>query len=278
MVKACYPEQNDRWSPLDQYLREINVTPLLDAKQECALARCIQAGDRAARDQMVRANLRLVVSIAQRYCGKGLSLADLIEEGNIGLLRAVTRFDPARKTRFSTYATFWIKQAIRQALITTGTTIRLPNYMVQLLGKWRQATARLQDKLGRAPTPEEVASDLNLTKRRMQFVQHALQVNNAGWHFDEGGNGLSLDDLPQDGDDARSENETEQREDVSKVRSMLATMDPKHAIVLRMRFGLDDHQPQTLRQIGSHLGLSSERVRQIERAALDKLGRHLRAG
>src|ERR1700736_4985483 len=147
MVKACLPRQNGLRSPLEQYLREINVTPLLDAQQEQALARRIRAGDRTARDHMIRANLRLGVSIAQRYCGKGVSLADLIEEGNLGLFRAVTRFDPSRNTRFSTYATFWIKQAIRQALITTGTTIRLPNYMVQLLGKWRQATAKLQDEL-----------------------------------------------------------------------------------------------------------------------------------
>src|SRR5207302_994013 len=139
---------------------------------------------------MIRANLRLVVSIAQRYTGRGLSLSDLIEEGNLGLMNAVSRFDPTRNTRFSTYATFWIKQSIRQGLIKTGATIRIPNYMVQLLNE----------------------------------------------------------------------------------------MDPKHATVLKMRFGLDDEHPRTLREIGSRLGLSSERVRQIERAALDKLGRRMRAG
>lgn len=278
MVKACQPRQHELWSPLEQYLREINSTPLLSAEEERLLARRVQNGDRAARDHMVRANLRLVVSIAQHYTGKGLSLADLIEEGNLGLLRAVTRFDPDRNTRFSTYATFWIKQAIRQGLIQTGTTIRLPNYMVQLLSKWRQATAKLQDQLGRVPTAEEVGSHLQLTKRRFQFVQQALQINNTRMQFDDDGNGLALDDLPHADSDARVDEEPEQGEDVCKVRSMLATMDQKQATVLRMRFGLDDHEPKTLREIGSRLGLSSERVRQIERAALDKLGRHMRAG
>jgi len=277
MVKACQPVRNELSSTLEIYLQEIGATPLLNAEEERQLALRIQNGDQSARDHMVRANLRLVVSIAQQYTGKGLSLADLIEEGNLGLLHAVTRFDPERNTRFSTYATFWIKQAIRQGVIKTGATIRLPNYMVQLLSKWRQATARLHDELGRAPTAEEVAGRLRLSKRRFQFVQQALQVNNATVQFDNDGTGLTLDDLPH-GDGDVTEDEPEQREDVSRVRTMLAAMDPKQATVLRMRFGLDDHEPQTLRQIGSRLGLSSERVRQIERAALDKLGRHLRAG
>jgi RNA polymerase primary sigma factor len=277
MVKACQPVRSELSSTLEIYLQEISATPLLTAEEERQLARRIQRGDQAARDHMVRANLRLVVSIAQQYTGKGLSLADLIEEGNLGLLHAVTRFDPDRNTRFSTYATFWIKQAIRQGVIKTGATIRLPNYMVQLLSKWRQATARLYDEFGRAPTPEEVAGHLRLSKRRFQFVQQALQVNNATIQFDNDGTGLTLDDLPH-GDGDTTDDEPEQREDVSRVRTVLETMDPKQATVLRMRFGLDDHEPQTLRQIGSRLGLSSERVRQIERAALDKLGRHLRAG
>jgi RNA polymerase primary sigma factor len=278
MVKACQPRLKDVCSPLEQYLREINATPLLSAEEERELARRIQLGDRSARDHMVRANLRLVVSIAQHYTNKGLSLADLIEEGNLGLLRAVTRFDPSRNTRFSTYATFWIKQAIRQGLIQTGTTIRLPNYMVQLLSKWRQAASKLQDEFGRAPTPEEVGNHLQLSKRRFQFVQQALHVHTTGVQFEEHSNGLTLDDLPHAEEEPQADGEAEQGEEARKMHSMLATMDPKQATVLRMRFGLDDQEPKTLREIGSRLGLSSERVRQIERAALDKLGRQLRAG
>jgi RNA polymerase primary sigma factor len=278
MVKACQPRSIDLSSSLELYLQEISATPLLTPEEERSLARRIHKGDVGARDHMVRANLRLVVSIAQHYTGKGLSLADLIEEGNLGLLHAVTRFDPSRNTRFSTYATFWIKQAIRQGIIKTGATIRLPNYMVQLLSKWRQATAKLHDELGRVPTPEEVGSHLRLSKRRFQFVQQALQVNNATVQYDNEYTGMTLDDLPHADSLDGYEDEPEQREDVGKVRSVLARMDPKQATVLRMRFGLDDQEPQTLRQIGSRLGLSSERVRQIERAALDKLGRHMRAG
>jgi RNA polymerase primary sigma factor len=275
MVKACTP-RNDLLAPLEIYLQEINVTPLLNAEQERALAVRIQAGDKAARDHMVRANLRLVVSVAQQYANRGLSLADLIEEGNLGLLTAVSRFDPARKTRFSTYATFWIKQAIRQGLIKTGTTVRLPNYMVQLVSKWKQASSLLTDRLGRAPTHEEVADHLQLSKKRQEFVQQALRIHNSAVPFDEIA-GMGLEQSLQARETAPQDDETEP-EETHRVHAMLAAMDPKHATVLRMRFGLDDDGPKTLREIGSRLGLSSERVRQIERAALDKLGRRLRAG
>src|SRR5262245_32062715 len=142
-------------SPLETYLREINETALLTADQEKQLAWKIRAGEMAARDQMVRANLRLVVNIAREYTGKGLALQDLIEEGNLGLLRAVEGFDPSMNTRFSTYASYWIKQSIKRALVNTAKTIRIPAYMVELLAKWRRCSARLNDHLGRAPTHEE---------------------------------------------------------------------------------------------------------------------------
>jgi RNA polymerase primary sigma factor len=277
MVKAYRPTREDSKTPLEIYLREINATPLLTAEQERELARRVQAGDVEARDHMVRANLRLVVSIAQRYLNRGLALADLIEEGNLGLLQAVNRFDPNRNTRFSTYATFWIKQAIRQGLIKTGTTIRIPNYMVQLVNKYRQAAAKLQDCLDRTPTPDEVAQHLRLSKKRLQFLQQALRINAAVVQFDES-EGLTLDDMARHDEPAPFEDEPEQREDVGRMKAQLEQMDPKHATVLRMRFGLDNEHPKTLREIGSRLGLSSERVRQIERTALDRLGRRMRAG
>src|SRR5436190_16119294 len=151
--------------PLETYLREINATALLTADQEKDLARRIETGDTSARDQMVRANLRLVVNIARGYTGKGLALQDLIEEGNLGLLRAVEGFDPRMNTRFSTYASYWIKQSIKRALVNTAKTIRIPAYMVELLAKWRRETARLQDLYGRPPTHEEVAKGLNLPKK-----------------------------------------------------------------------------------------------------------------
>ena len=149
-------------TPLETYLREINETALLTADDEQELAIAIGDGDTAARDRMVRANLRLVVNIARGYTGKGLGLQDLIEEGNLGLLRAVEGFDPAMGTRFSTYASYWIKQSIKRALINTAKTIRIPAYMVELLSKWRRASARLTEELGRTPTPEEIARVLGL--------------------------------------------------------------------------------------------------------------------
>ena len=165
MTRLRRPRGDVVQSPLETYLREINETALLNAQEEKELANRIREGDAAARDRMVRANLRLVVNIARSYTGKGLGLQDLIEEGNLGLLRAVQGFDPNMNTRFSTYASYWIKQSIKRAVINTGKTIRIPAYMNELRVKWRRATAKLQDKLGRTPTNEEIATSLNLPKK-----------------------------------------------------------------------------------------------------------------
>src|SRR5437764_7428638 len=172
-------------SPLETYLREINETPLLNADQEKELAYRIEVGDTQARDRMVRANLRLVVNIARSYTGKGLGLQDLIEEGNLGLLRAVQGFDPTMNTRFSTYASYWIKQSIKRALINTAKTIRIPAYMVELLGKWRRASAKLQDELGRPPTHEEIARCLNLPKKKLSIIKKAIRVYNSAPQTDQ---------------------------------------------------------------------------------------------
>src|SRR5438132_7875214 len=166
-------------SPLETYLSEINETPLLSADQEKQLALRIEDGDSEARDHMVRANLRLVVNIARSYTGKGLGLQDLIEEGNLGLLRAVEGFDPTMNTRFSTYASYWIKQSIKRALVNTAKTIRIPAYMVELLSKWRRATSKLQDELGRPPTHEEVARALDLPKKKLSIIKKAIRVYNS---------------------------------------------------------------------------------------------------
>src|SRR4051794_34455942 len=185
-------------SPLETYLREINETALLTADQEKSLARAIAVGDTEARDQMVRANLRLVVNIARRYAGKGLGLQDLIEEGNLGLLRAVEGFDPSMNTRFSTYASYWIKQSIKRAVINTGKTVRLPAYMVELLTKWRRATAQLQDELGRTPTHEEIARRLNLPKKKLAIIKKAIRIHNAASQADQDEDGWSLEEMLTD--------------------------------------------------------------------------------
>src|ERR1700720_2260927 len=165
-------------SPLETYLREINETPLLNAEEEKELAYRIEDGDSEARDRMVRANLRLVVNIARSYTGKGLGLQDLIEEGNLGLLRAVEGFDPSMNTRFSTYASYWIKQSMKRAQVNTANTIRVPAYMFELLSKWRQATARLQEELGRVPTLEEVAQSMKLPKKKLAIIKKAIRIYN----------------------------------------------------------------------------------------------------
>jgi len=269
-------ESSSLQSPLETYLREINETRLLTADEEKMLARAIAQGDVEARDRMVRANLRLVVNIARGYTGKGLGLQDLIEEGNLGLLRAVEGFDPDVGTRFSTYASYWIKQSIKRALINCAKTIRIPAYMVELLSKWRRATIRLTEELRRNPTPEEVARLLGLPKRKLPIIKKAIQIYNATPQTDQSDSGWSLGEMVQD-DRMRSPAQELLESDVlNHIRTMMHDLDERAAAVLRMRFGLDGIEPHTLKEIGEKLGLTRERVRQIETEALKRLGDGLR--
>jgi RNA polymerase primary sigma factor len=258
-------------TPLETYLREINETALLSAEDEQELADRIADGDVRARDRMVRANLRLVVNIARGYTGKGLSLQDLIEEGNLGLLRAVEGFDPAMGTRFSTYASYWIKQSIKRALINSAKTIRIPAYMVELLSKWRRANSRLTEELGRTPTPEEVARVLGLPRKKLPIIKKAIRIYNSTPQTDQAEAGWSLGEMIMDERMKSPEDELVEHDVLKHVLEMIETMDPREATVLRMRFGLDDCEPHTLKEIGQSLGLTRERVRQIETEALNKL-------
>jgi RNA polymerase primary sigma factor len=262
-------------TPLETYLREINETSLLSATDEQELATAIGLGDSRARDRMVRANLRLVVNIARGYTGKGLSLQDLIEEGNLGLLRAVEGFDPGMGTRFSTYASYWIKQSIKRALINTAKTIRIPAYMVELLSKWRRATARLAEELGRTPTPEEIARVLGLPRKKLPIIKKAIRIYNSTPQTDQTEAGWSLGEMIMDERLKSPEDELIDSDNLVHVMEMLETMDHREATVLRMRFGLADNEPRTLKEIGESLGLTRERVRQIETEALAKLATSL---
>ncbi|MFO0889199.1 MAG: RNA polymerase sigma factor RpoD/SigA [Isosphaeraceae bacterium] len=259
-------------SPLQIYLHDINETPLLSADEERSLAQRVAEGDPYAREHMVKANLRLVVNIARGYLGKGLGLEDLIEEGNLGLMRAVEGFDGHMETRFSTYASYWIKQSIRRAVMNNGKPIRLPAYMVSLLSKWRRASAVLSDRLGRAPTPDEVGKALHLTKKKVGIVTKAIRVNNLLPHSDSSEEErMLLDDVLTDDRSKAPEEQLIEADDLDRVLGRLDQLEPREATVIRMRFGLEPYHPMTLREVGENLGLTRERVRQLENQALVKL-------
>jgi RNA polymerase primary sigma factor len=259
-------------SPLQIYLHEINDTPLLSAQEERDLAERVALGDPFAREHMVKANLRLVVNIARGYLGKGLNLEDLIEEGNLGLMRAVEGFDGMMSTRFSTYASYWIKQSIRRAVMNNGKPIRLPAYMVSLLSKWRRATTVLTDRLGRAPSNEEVGKALRLSKKKIGIVAKAIRVNNLTPHSENlEDSGPALDDVLADERNKGAENQLIEADDLDRIFDFLSSLEDREATVIRMRFGLDSYNPMTLREVGENLGLTRERVRQLESHALQKL-------
>lgn len=260
--------------PLAPYLRDIGAAPLLSADAERRLAHRINQGDPEARERMVRANLLLVVSIARRYAHRGLPMEDLIAEGNMGLMRAAEGFDPSVGVRFSTYATYWIKQSIRRALVNTARAVRVPAYMAELLTKWRRAEAALHEELGRPPE-EEVAGRLGLAVKKLKMVRKAMRVYGGAAQEDAGGEGLSLAELLAGG--SPPDAQLEGAEEVSRILGQLNQLGPREAGVLRLRFGLGGDGPMTRQEVGEGLGLTRERVRQIESDALSALRQSLGA-
>lgn len=258
---------------LRMYLKEIGEIPLLTPQGEIELAKRIEMGDKAAKQRMIEANLRLVVSIAKKYIGQGLSLLDLIQEGNFGLIRAVEKFDYRLGNKFSTYASFWIKQAIARSLADSGRTIRIPIHLVDIIRKYNNTKKELFQKTGKIPKPEEIAEHMNISLERLQGIITAGQdlVSLATPIGDEGE--TFLEDFIEDKSMTDPETgafSTALRESIEGILQMLP---PREQEIVKLRYGLDTKKPQTLEEVGKVVGVTRERIRQIEVKALKKLKR-----
>jgi len=259
---------------LQIYLRQINESPLLTADQEKQLARrIINDNDPAAREHMVRSNLRLVVNIAKHYMNRGLQLPDLIEEGNIGLLKAVEGFDPENGCRFSTYASWWIKQSIKRALINSVQPIHIPAYMVEMMSKLRQANRELEDTLGRLPTVDALALHMKITPTKLKIIRKAVKAYGAPTQSGGGDDGseMTIEEIVSDGNMPMPEQNVIDTEELGQLVDLLENIDEREAKILKLRYGLDGEDPMTLKEIGARIGLTRERVRQIEHETLRKL-------
>ena len=253
------------------YLRSIGRVELLTAEQEVSLAKRLERGDMAAKRQMVEANLRLVVSIAKGYLGRGLSFLDLIQEGSLGLIRAVEKFDYRRGYKFSTYATWWIRQAVTRAIADKARTIRIPVHMVEKLNKVVHVERQLVQSLGREPTPEEIAAELQWTARDVKDIQRFAQLpvsleKPIGEEDDSELGDFVEDETALSPFDTASENIRREN-----VRTVLEALPPREREVLEMRYGLKGHQARTLEEVGRAFGVTRERIRQIENNTLKKL-------
>lgn len=264
---------------IEIYLREINRVQLLTADGEKELAVQVQAGSSEARDHLALSNLRLVVSIAKRYMNRGLSLLDLIEEGNVGLLRAVEKFDPAANCRFSTYATWWIKQSIRRALTNTVKTVRIPSYMVELMSRWQKTTDYLLLQLGREPTAEEIAEEMEIKAESATAIQGAMRTaSRYTQSFSTDDQAGKMAEVIVDPNSPDPKETHLQATELTRMMALLELLDERQQKILKMRFGLGYDDAMTLKEIGLELGLTRERVRQIQNEALTRLFAEMNEG
>ena len=257
--------------PVRMYLREIGKVPLLTQEQEQELAKRIAQGDQEAAKQMTEANLRLVVSIAKRYVGRGMQLLDLIQEGNLGLLKAVEKYDFTKGFKFSTYATWWVRQAITRALADQARTIRIPVHMVETMNKLTQCSRKLQQELGREPTVEELSKAMRLTPERIneirQMCMEPVSLESPVGEEDDS----HLGDFIEDNTGSQPADAVSQAMLRQQLMEILDTLSEREAKVLRLRYGLDDGRPRTLEEVGKEFNVTRERVRQIEAKALRKI-------
>jgi RNA polymerase primary sigma factor len=260
------------------YLREIGKIPLLTAEEELALAHRVVAGEKRAKDKMAEANMRLVVSIAKRYSGRGLDFLDLIQEGNTGLLRAVEKFDPDKGFKFSTYATWWIRQAITRAIADQARTIRIPVHMVETINKLLRTQRRMTQELNREPSIEELAKELEMEPEKVEYVMKIKQditSLDAGVGRDGDDDGESvLRDFIEDEEGVTPQEAASSQLLKEQVQSVLSTLSDREQKIIKMRFGLENGKSHTLEEVGQEFAVTRERIRQIEAKALAKLRKH----
>lgn len=259
------------------YLREIGKIPLLSPEEEAELAQRVVKGDKKAKDKMVEANMRLVVSIAKRYSGRGLDLLDLIQEGNTGLLRAVEKFDPEKGFKFSTYATWWIRQAITRAIADQARTIRIPVHMVETINKVLRASRKLTQELNREPTIEEIAKDMDMEIEKVEYVMRIKQ-DIASLDASVGRDGEDEDsvlgDFVEDEERISPEDSAANQLLKEQIASILSTLSEREQKIIKLRFGIGGGRPHTLEEVGAEFSVTRERIRQIEAKALSKLRKH----
>ncbi len=259
------------------HLREIGKIPLLSAEEELALAQRVVAGDKKAKDKMAEANMRLVVSIAKRYSGRGLDFLDLIQEGHTGLLRAVEKFDPDKGFKFSTYATWWIRQAITRAIADQARTIRIPVHMVETINKLLRTQRRMTQELNREPTIEELAKELEMEPEKVEYVikiKQDISSLDAGVGRDDDSEDSVLGDFIVDEDSTTPEDSASNQLLKEQVQAVLSTLSEREQKIVKMRFGLENGKSHTLEEVGQEFAVTRERIRQIEAKALAKLRKH----
>jgi RNA polymerase primary sigma factor len=257
------------------YLREIGKIPLLTSEEELALAQRVVAGDKKAKDQMAEANMRLVVSIAKRYVGRGLDLLDLIQEGNTGLLRAVEKFDPDRGFKFSTYATWWIRQAITRAIADQARTIRIPVHMVETINKLLRTQRRLTQELNREPTNEEIAAAMEMDVDKVEHIMKIKQdISSLDASVRDDEEDSVLGDFIEDEDTKTPTESASEQLLKEQVKQIFSTLTEREQKILKLRFGLEDGKSHTLEEVGQEFSVTRERIRQIEAKALAKLRKH----